>query len=339
MKVCINCFKDEDLIGFIKTNVSSMGICDYCNNPDPVQLVEIEEILDFFIEFLNIFEKNDEGQPINDLIYSDWNLFSDAVKDTTLLEDIISFSTDLHIDLNLNYSYTKEIIECVDNWHILKDTLFKHRRFITDLDELEELEWNRLLSRKILLDSTRTFYRARINESADQDPYPLDQMKCPPRKIASAGRANPQGIPYLYLSTSPTTTLYETRSSYLDELSIGEFIAKNNQSIVLVDFTEEQSLYEHIGQIEDFVKSTLLKQLISSDLSKPIRRYDSNLDYIPTQFICEYIRYIIEADGILFESSLHSGGKNLVIFDQNNFDCVNVYKQQITNIQIRSQNI
>ncbi len=339
MKVCINCFKDEDLKGFISTNALETGECDYCKSEVPEALVEIEEILDFFIEFLCVFEENEDGELISEIIYNNWNLFSDKVKETALLEDIILFSPDLNIDLNLKYSYNEEIIECVDYWHILKDSLIQHRRFITDLELLEEFEWNRLLDRIILLDNTKIFYRARINESADQDPYPIDKMKCPPQKIASAGRANPQGIPYLYLSTDSATTFYETRSSYLDELSIGKFKTTNDEPIVLVDFTEEQSLYEHVGQIEDFVKSTLLKRLISSDLSKPIRRYDSNLDYIPTQFICEYIRYIIEADGILFESSLHTGGKNLVIFDQNKFECIDVYKQQVTNIQIQSKDI
>ena len=46
---------------------------------------------------------------------------------------------------------------------------------------------------------------------------------------------------------------------------------------------------------------------ISDDLSRPMRRYDSIVDYVPTQFICEYIKYTAKADGIAFKSSLCDG--------------------------------
>ena len=59
-------------------------------------------------------------------------------------------------------------------------------------------------------------------------------MGCPPNKLTSSGRANPQGIPYLYLSKTPETTLYETRASYLDELSIGKFKIKDKDGLVLL---------------------------------------------------------------------------------------------------------
>ena len=62
---------------------------------------------------------------------------------------------------------------------------------------------------------------------------------------------------------------------------------------------------------------------ISNDLSRPMRRYDSIVDYVPTQFICEYIKYSAKADGIAFRSSL-CDGVNYVIFDTKSFDCNNL---------------
>ena len=65
-----------------------------------------------------------------------------------------------------------------------------------------------------------------------------------------------------------------------------------------------------------------------------LSKNDSELDYIPTQFICEYIRYIKGADGILFDSSLHLTGKNIVLFEQDKVECVSVKKYIVTKVEI-----
>lgn len=321
---------------FIIASSTELGLCDYCTNNN-TETIEIEELLDFFTELFNIFKLSTDGQTILDFIQQDWNLFSTEVDSQRMLTNIIDTTPSIDYNITQPVDYSFDILSCVNYWHVLKETLLNQRRFNTDIEEIEELEWNRLLDQQVELEPLKSFYRARIHQNANQVPFKRDEMGCPKKEFASAGRANPQGIPYLYLSYDPKTTLYETRSSYLDELSIGEFKSKDNQPIYLVDFTEEPSIFLHIGNIKDFAKSTLLKRLISADLSKPIKRYDSELDYVPTQFICEYIRYMIGADGILFESSLHTGGENLVVFDQNKLECINVNKQQVTNIQITTK--
>jgi hypothetical protein len=164
-------------------------------------------------------------------------------------------------------------------------------------------------------------------------------MGCPDKSNAPAGRANPQGIPYLYLSKSIETTLYEIRATFLDDVSVGTFIIKNDSKIILVDFTESPNLFLNVDEIVDYTKSMLLKRYISKELSKPIRRYDSELEYIPTQFICEFIRHFTGADGILFNSSLHKGGKNIVLFDQDKVECISVTKHRVTKINIETKNI
>lgn len=78
---------------------------------------------------------------------------------------------------------------------------------------------------------------------------------------------------------------------------------------------------------------------ISWDLSRPLRRYDSELEYIPTQFICEYIRFFTKADGIQFFSSLEKDGVNIVLFNQENIRCIEVELHQITEVKIKSKRI
>lgn len=54
-----------------------------------------------------------------------------------------------------------------------------------------------------------------------------------------------------------------------------------------------------------------------------MRRKDTAIDYVPTQFICEYIKYTTEAQGIAFSSSLYDKGVNYVIFNPLDFECQN----------------
>jgi len=177
-------------------------------------------------------------------------------------------------------------------------------------------------------------YRARVHYQSGLPAYLPDKMGCPPPDLASGGRANPSGIPYLYLSDNEATVLYEVRASYLDELSVAIFKLKDKfHSIKIVDFTEDTSLYQPTN-VNETIKARFLRDRISSDLSKAMRRYDSEIDYIPTQFICEFIKIFTGAKGIRFTSSLHPSGKNVVIFDQDLMECKSVKRKKISSINL-----
>ena len=116
-------------------------------------------------------------------------------------------------------------------------------------------------------------------------------------------------------------------------------MVKDGESLNLVDFTDIPSAfaYEVMGSIVEYTKSRLIKKMISIDLSKPLRRYDSELEYIPTQFICEFIKVITGADGIKFNSSLHKDGVNIVLFEQEKVNCLVVEKEFINDVSIKSK--
>jgi hypothetical protein len=66
------------------------------------------------------------------------------------------------------------------------------------------------------IDKNTILFRSRINDNGVITPFPKDKMGAPPTEWATAGRANPQGIPFLYLSDAPETTFYEIRALFLD---------------------------------------------------------------------------------------------------------------------------
>ena len=339
MKVCTCCFNDAELKRFISSISSEKGKCDCCSKGINSELIEIEELLDFFDEFIGIFKADNDGKPLADLIQNDWNLFAGNVKSNVILSEILLAVNSTFSNPYDKVTYTDDIIECTSFWEKLKDDLKWKRRFLTDVAEIIDLGWDGFFNKQSTLAFDEVLFRARIHRNAGQNAFSVEEMGCPTRENTTSGRANPEGIPYLYLSKTIDTTLYETRVTYLDEISIGKFKVKGNKNVVLVDFTEDVSAFINMGNIIEYTKSVLLKKYISIDLSKPIRRYDSELEYIPTQFICEFIRYITGADGILFNSSLHIGEKNIVLFEQDKVECISVEKHRVTNIHIESSHI
>lgn len=337
--VCKKCFSDKELIGFIVSQ-GKIDNCDCCKS-EAIETIELIELLDFFKELFDNFQIKEEGKSLISLIQGNWNLFSDLdcghkILNETLnqTESTISNSDDL-------VDFSTDILENINYWSLLKEQLKWERRYFTNIDRLtEDLGWDSFFESKTTISSAETFFRARLHQNSEEDVIPMDKMSSPPAKYASAGRANPIGIPYLYLSDNEETILYEVRASYLDEISVATF-TKNEEyqnEIIISDFTEIPTLY-HPNGVNRKIKSTLLKQLISRDLSKPMRRYDSELDYIPTQFICEFIKTFTNVQGIKFRSSLHNIGSNLVLFNQETMKCRNVKKVQISKVNIKARNL
>jgi hypothetical protein len=238
-------------------------------------------------------------------------------------------------------SFSEEIIENVDYWQKLKEQLKWEKRYLTDINFLtDDLGWDGFFESKTIIEKKDILYRARLHSTADTDAFTESDMFCPPKHIAGGGRANPSGIPFLYLSDNEETILYEIRASFLDEISVASFgLAENIEDcIVISDFTEVPSLFAP-NDVNKRIKATLLKKVISRDLSTPMRRYDSDLDYIPTQFICEFIKVFTNVQGIKFRSSLHNVGNNVVLFDQTQLKCMSVKKVKITKVQINSKDL
>lgn len=337
--VCKNCFSDKELIGFILSQNEVMD-CDCCGSKN-VEVILFEELLDFFKELFDNFKENEKGNSLISLIQANWGLFNNLeIGNKILNHALIQLNTHLKSSDDL-VDFNDEILENINYWHILKEQLKWEKRYLTDINLLtEDLGWDSFFESKTVIKKADIFFRARLHHSENEDAYPDDKMFCPPKKNSSGGRANPSGIPFLYLSDNEETILYEIRASYLDEISVASFCLVDDfeGNIIISDFTETPSLFAP-NEVNKRIKSTLLKKLISRDLSTPMRRYDSELDYIPTQFICEFIKVFTGVQGIKFRSSLHSIGSNLVVFDQNYLKCLSVKKVRITKVSINFKDI
>ncbi len=78
----------------------------------------------------------------------------------------------------------------------------------------------------------------------------------------------------------------------------------------------------------------LYKQFISlleSDLIRPLRRHDSELDYLPTQYLCEFIKSL-NYDGVEYSSSLNPDGFNIALFNDDKIECISANLYEVSKI-------
>ena len=174
------------------------------------------------------------------------------------------------------------------------------------------------------------FYRARISEESG---FHKEKMGAPPVGVASSGRANPEGISCLYLSSDIETALNEVRAGVHDFVSVGRFVLKDDIEVVDLKNIDRITPFCDIDYTLHAVNKSSLRR-ISDEIAKPLRRSDSPLDYIPTQYISDFIKSE-KYCGIEFKSAMMMTGYNLAIFDESLFECVEVAVHKIESLSYK----
>ena len=147
----------------------------------------------------------------------------------------------------------------------------------------------------------------------------------PPKEYASAGRANPKYIPYLYLCEDEITPVYEVRPTIGQQVSVAKF--KTTRDLRLYDLTLE--LNDKIDTPSCSVPS--LYDSVGKHFSIP--NTGDDFQYLPTQFLSEEIKNM-GFDGLRFRSSLHNGGINIVLFSADYCKALSSNIVQVNNIKL-----
>jgi len=74
MHCCPNCFSDSFLQDHIKAVSNKTGKCSFCKT-DNINLISPGVLIDRFEPLLNLYEKNEDGRPLNKLLEEDWSIF------------------------------------------------------------------------------------------------------------------------------------------------------------------------------------------------------------------------------------------------------------------------
>lgn len=330
MNCCINCFSDTYLQKYIDKNRVRVGNCDFCSSTS-VALINCENLTELFDEVLELYAPNSSGELLlHEHLQHYWEgLFSPDLNLTSIKHLVYAigrtstlYSTELFeqpVDFQAHIT-DESAATLALQWETFANELKENNRFF--LNETIDLEFiEGILERLAKTYYPETiFYRSRIGNTR----FPINELGRPPKEYATSGRANPQGIPYLYLSDSIETTIYETRSSLYDCLTVGSFQLNRPLQVISLHKIEELSPFEvkEKGfELEEFINIRPYLLKLQAELSKPIRKQDSLLDYLPTQYLCEFIK-LKGFDAIEYKSAMHVGGYNLAVFTDESFDCV-----------------
>jgi hypothetical protein len=143
------------------------------------------------------------------------------------------------------------------------------------------------------------------------EPFDVERMK-PLRDCAREGRANPKGIPFLYLSTCQKTAVAEVRPWIGSYVSIAQFTLNHGVRVVNC-VTDDHRIMMYFGEPEPEERERAVWKDIERAFSQPVTSGDDTADYAPTQVIAEFFREN-GLDGIAYGSSLGEG-HNIALFD------------------------
>jgi len=333
MYCCPNCFSDNFLQKHIRAISNKKGKCSFCKT-DNVTLIKPEELLRRFEPLLDLYEKDGNGATLNTLIQTDWNVFAITANQTQQkLLKAISRNSDL-----FKFKYKPVFLQeqkNVEQWEIFREEL-KHRNRFFPKNALDKsnLEPFAKFIDVILEKGSQNFYRARINTS--DKPFKISKMGKPPKNLVLNGRANPIGITYLYASSSIDTAISEVRGHKGEVVTVAEFQMKSD--LRLADLREPKSTispFELNEDLELIYKNMPFLTLLGNELSKPIIPREANLEYLPSQYLCELLKDI-GFNGIIYKSSI-SDGNNYVIFDDKRLKAVSTCQYQIVDVTTKSE--
>lgn len=313
-RCCPECFGDRGLKKSIIPALSpSHGRCNYCNSDD-VDLIEPALLGDYFELLTNIYEPAPDGKLLVEWLKSDWRLFDhpamDAAHAKELLSEILDDGEVVRKTFAPSATYKSEALI---RWETLREELmYKNRYFLDealDTDRLKEL-----LQHLPADDMPNTWYRARIRTG--DLPYAITEMGAPPKRLVSHGRANPSGIPYLYLGSTAETAAAEVRPHTGEVACVADFMIAN--PLNAVDLRNPRKLVSPflladegaIGQLRadiDFLEK------LGDELTRPVLPQGAAIDYVPSQYLCEFIKKC-GYDGVVYRSSV-SDGINLALFE------------------------
>ena len=116
--------------------------------------------------------------------------------------------------------------------------------------------------------------------------------------------------------------MYEIRAGVYDFVSVGRFELLRDIEVINLANIDRISPFIGINYGFDFTQYAMNIEhlrMVAQEIAKPLRN-DNVLDYLPTQYISDFIRSK-GYDGIEYRSTMSKKGTNLAVFDPSIFEC------------------
>lgn len=332
MYCCSNCFGDQGLTEIIVARSTVRGNCAYCSSAD-ADLVEPSVLSNYFSLLLSIYEPSEDGKLLVEWMKEDWCLFEhdklDVMRAGSLLAEILD---DGEIVRHRFAPSPRFVSDALAQWEKLRSELMFENRYFPD-SQIDKDRLTELLEYLRAESFPTTWHRARIQP--DQSPLSLADMGPPPKHLVSPGRANPSGIPYLYLGSEIETAISEIRPhtgelAYVasftipDDLRIADL--RNPRKLVSPFRLEDDN---QVGQMR--IDVGFLERL-GEELTRPVLPKAAAIDYVPSQYLCEFMKKC-EFGGVIYRSSV-SSGMNLALFQPDSAEPQQLSKYRVSRVSV-----
>jgi RES domain-containing protein len=153
----------------------------------------------------------------------------------------------------------------------------------------------------------------------------------PRRRRTPEGRANPRGIPYLYLATHEATAVVEVRPWVGTLVSVAQL--RTVRTLRVINFTtDEHRAVLYVTEPDADERKRAVWQDIDGAFSRPVSASDDVASYAPTQIMAEFFKQN-GFDGVVYGSSL-GPGHNIAMFDLGAADVVNCALVEIAGLKL-----
>lgn len=317
MKCCPSCIGDQHLRRVIIPNLTSTkGTCSYCGSENEL-LIDPVNLRDHFELLLAIYGIADKGISLAEWLKHDWAMFQlpqmDIATTSQLLADIleddgINHQTFIPSDLSSS--------DTLDEWETFRNELmYKNRFFPNTTFNLDRLKRYLQQLPPDKDDFPQICYRARIQK--EKAPYLADNMGAPPKDKTSHGRANPAGIPYLYLASTIQTAISEIRPHTGEIANIAEFTLRDDLKIIDLRHprkTVSPFVLDEVSEVALLRADIGFLEHLGEELTRPILPHTAAIDYTPSQYLCEFVKNC-GYHGVMYRSSVGEG-VNIALFNQ-----------------------
>lgn len=324
MQVCHLCFGECAALRERFDTAGNPGTCPTCGSEE-VRILEACELADLFAGIEAHYEPlcgdpyrlGKEGiygigpgigeDSLVEVLREDWEVFSDRITDDQAEEILGS------VWPNYSGEYMRRPSK---RWRELQSRLDEVKQRLHDghlrSNALHEIldPWIESLGSSL---TTSTWWRARIQDSRGCV-FPSNSMGAPPPDKARAGRANPEGVPFLYVSSDEATAIAEVRAEPGDWVTVAKVEIPRKGSWML-DLSRDVRIIDPFAHT-DLDEALMVREFLQNfayELSRPVRARDQATEYVSTQAISMYFRER-GYSGVVAPSSL-SNGTNAVLFD------------------------
>ncbi len=358
-KCCKNCFSEFEIQSFIESG-GIKGDGDYCVSRN-VYIYDVADVGNFIMEGIERYYEDAANQvgydsseggyllatlTIAEILLEEEEIFGNSLDDPDhLLDDLVSNDGTPYVRKD-PYGPPSGDPEEIRHWENFCKTVKNKQRFTTFLSSEDGDPYDYSKPKNFLLHLAHNFmptfidvlpaqtkiYRAPIhNENRN---LLHEDLTSPSPQHSRNSRMSPAGISFFYGGMTPEVCIHEVRPSVAENVIVAEFEVIQNLFVlnlgILLETQKRIFDSEYYFSYEEFAKPFL--EHFVEDISKPIRKTDSEIEYAPTQVLTEFIKatnfkthfYLSDSNGnerdiyiygFQFKSSAMKDGINLVLFN------------------------